>query len=184
MPRRRAVPTKQEVPKPPEPASATNAHVAAGWTLPPRPKEWGAIDLGAIAATLPAPGLYPGTIGEVRLTDRVDVLWLTVYGRGPSPPPTWPPSPPTQARRTRVACATAPGCFTASRRRPAQTSEGGEPRRHPCPVRGQAGGPQAGAQGQGWRARACRPRDPPAGRPMFASLAPLSARWDGWRQSR
>ena len=81
MPRRRAVPTKQEVPKPPEPAPATNARSISGWTLPPRPKEWGAIDLSAIAATLPAPGIYPGTIAEVRLTDRVDVLWMTVHYR-------------------------------------------------------------------------------------------------------
>ena len=81
MRRRRAVPAEQEATKPPEPSLQTNARVASGWTLPPRPKEWGAIDLGAIAATLPPPGIYPGTIAEVRLTDRVDVLWMTVHYR-------------------------------------------------------------------------------------------------------
>ena len=81
MPKRRAIPTKQEVPKPLEPAPATNARSISGWTLPPRPKEWGAIDLSAIAATLPPPGVYPGTITEVRLSDCVDVLWMNVHYR-------------------------------------------------------------------------------------------------------
>ena len=81
MPRRGAVPAEQEATKPPEPSAQTNARSISGWTLPPRPKEWGAIDLSAIAATLPPPGIYPGTIAEVRLTDRVDVLWMTVHYR-------------------------------------------------------------------------------------------------------
>jgi hypothetical protein len=44
-----------------QPALAPDAGSASGWALPPPPKEWGAIDLGGIAATLPAPGVYPGT---------------------------------------------------------------------------------------------------------------------------
>ena len=81
MRRRGAVPAEQEATKPPDPSPQTNARFASGWTLPPRPKEWGAIDLSAIAATLPAPGSYPAIIAEVRLTDRVDVLWMIVRYR-------------------------------------------------------------------------------------------------------
>src|SRR4051794_23599483 len=81
MRRRGAVPPEQEATKQPEPSPQTNARVASGWALPPPPQEWGAIDLGVIAATLPPPGLYPGTIAEVRLSDRVDVLWIIVRFR-------------------------------------------------------------------------------------------------------
>ena len=174
----------------PSPHQPTNARFVSGWTLPPRPKEWGAIDLSAIAATLPPPGVYPGTIAEVRLTDRVDVLWMTVRYRldGIEAEPAADMAPiaadPGSAHARRV-----PDGARLLHRLAAATgadlSRGGEPRRHPCPVRGQAGGPQAGAQGQGRRARACRPRDPPAvaARCSRASLR-VSARWDGWRQSR
>jgi hypothetical protein len=81
MPRRRAVPAEQEATKPPEPSPQTNARFASGWTLPLRPQEWGAIDLSTIAATLPRPGVYPGTVADVRLFDCVDVLWMRVRYR-------------------------------------------------------------------------------------------------------
>ena len=81
MPRRRAVPTKQESTKPPEPAPATNARPISGWTLPPRPQGMGPHRPQRHRRHAAGARPYPGTIAEVRLTDRVDVLWMTVHYR-------------------------------------------------------------------------------------------------------
>ena len=151
MPKRRAIPTKQEVPKPLEPAPATNARFISGWTLPPRPQEWGGIDLSAIAATLPPPGVYPGTVAEVRLFDCVDVLWMRVRyrldGIEAEPAPDMAPIAACPGSAHAHACPGRPPPSSPRRGHRRRPPESARPRGHPCPVRGQAGGPQAGAQG-------------------------------------